>query len=189
MEALSQDIDTAIRGLFADVTTNSVTLGAYDATTNPHPAFDLTAARRLLTEAKVPLAQRRGVVPPETAAALLHDDLLVRADAAGSAGMTSALADGQLGRTFGFDLYETSAIADSQGCAFHPSAFQFVSRPLMPPKGAAMSEIVSYKGLNVRVTYGYNPSSLSDQITFDVLYGVKTVDETRAVILDGTAQA
>ncbi len=187
MEALSQAVDAALLALRDDVTTNSVTMTAYDESTNLHPSFDLIEAGRLLTGSKVPKPGRVTVVDQNIAAQLNRDNLMNRSDARGQSGLTSAMQANDLGRAFGFENYETNAIDNYEGIAFHPSAFQFVSRPLALPQGASRSEVVSYKGVSVRVTYGYDPTYLSDILTFDILFGTKTVDETRACILNGLA--
>lgn len=186
MEAISQAIDTLILTLRDDVTA-SVTLSAYDASTNPHPLHDLVDARRALSTAKVPMTNRFAVVDPYIAAQWMRDDLANRADARGDAG--TALRDGWLGRAFGFDNIESNNIADYVGVGFHPTAFAFVSRPLALPKGAASAGVVSYKGLSVRVIYDYDAQYKTDVISLDILCGVKTLDANRAVLLNGLADS
>lgn len=70
---------------------------------------------------------------------------------------------------------------------FHRTAFAFVSRPLAAPMGlpSNQSEVMTYKGLGLRVTYAYNWSKKQDEISVDMLCGVKTLDAARAVRLLG----
>lgn len=187
MMPLAAAVDTAILALRSDITA-SITASAYDASTNPHPGFDLIDARRTLTTAKVPKTDRACVVDEYIGAQWLRDDLFNRADARGPRG-TSALTEGDVGRAFGFDTYETGHIDDFTGIAFHPSAFQVVFAPLALPKGAARAEYMNFQGLPIRVVYSYDPTYLTDMITFDLLFGTKTTDPTRAVLINGLADS
>jgi hypothetical protein len=186
MEAIVQAVDTLILGLRDDIS-QSVTLSAYDESTAPHPLFDLIDAGRTLTSAKVPKPNRRAVVDEYIAAQWRRDSLTNKANESGN---PSALQDAFItGRTFGFDAYESNNINDFTGVAFHPSAFSFVTRPLALPRGAAASQIVSYKGLSVRVISAYDVTYKQDVISFDILCGVKTLDANRAVLLSGLADS
>jgi len=183
MMPLAAAVDTAILALRSDIT-HSVTASAYNASTNPHPSFDLVNARRILTTNKVPLAGRRCVVDEYIGAQWLRDDNMIRQDVRGQAA-SSALADGALGRVYGFDNYETGHIDDFVGVGFHPSAFQFVAAPLALPKGAANAEYMNFNGLPIRVVYSYDSTYKTDVISFDLLFGTKTVDADRAVLING----
>jgi len=70
------------------------------------------------------------------------------------------------------------------GLAFHETAFCLAMKPLAAPTGQP-SEVVSFNGLSVRVVYGWDNDLLSDVITIDTLWGVKTLDPNRAVRLIG----
>ncbi|HSW49448.1 MAG TPA: P22 phage major capsid protein family protein [Bryobacteraceae bacterium] len=77
------------------------------------------------------------------------------------------------------------AVVDTAGLnalAFHKTAFALAVRPLAPPLGQK-SEVVSYNGLSLRVVYGWDNTLLSDAVTIDCLWGVKTLDPERAVRL------
>lgn len=184
MEAISQAVDTKILSLRNDISA-SVTLGAYNASTNPHPLYSLIDVGRRLTTAKVPKSQRYVVVDEFVGAQWRRDELSNRADASGQ---NDALREAFIsGRTFGFDAYESNNIDDYEGVAFHPTAFAFVTRPLPAPRGAANSTVVNYKGLSVRVVQDYDITYKQDVISLDLLCGVKTLDATRAVVLNGNA--
>ena len=186
MEAISQKVDALILTLRADIS-QSVTLGAYNASTKPNPLYDLIDAGRVLTTAKVPRSNRVVVVDEYIGAQWRRDPLSNRADANGS---TDALREAFIaGKTFGFDAYETNNIDDFEGVAFHPSAFVFASRPLALPRGASNASVVNYKGLSVRVVADYDVTYKQDVISLDILCGVKTLDATRAVVLNGLADS
>lgn len=186
MESISQAVDTALLGLIADVTAE-ITLSAYNASTNPHPLHDMLDAKRTLNVAKVPTSPRFAVIDPYIAAQWGRDDNASRADAVGDSG--TALREGWLNRYAGFDNIESNNISDFTGVAFHPLAFAFVSRPMALPQGAANATVVSYKGLSVRVIWAYDQQYKKDVVSIDLLFGVKTLDATRAVALNGLADS
>ena len=187
MEAISQAVDSLILTLRDDVVTTK-TLSAFNASTNPHPLYDLIDVGRMLTTKKVPRAGRRVIVDEYIGAQWKRDELAHAADKRGDGG--SALAEAFItSRTFGFDAYESNNIDDFKGVAFHPSAFAFVSRPLALPRGASNAAIVNYKGLSVRVIADYDVTYKQDVISLDILCGVKTLDANRAVLLNGLADS
>jgi len=60
--------------------------------------------------------------------------------------------------------------------AFHKNAFALVSRPLEQPMGGADAYVTSIgNGVNVRVVMSYDQDTKTNRISFDVLYGVKTL--------------
>lgn len=63
---------------------------------------------------------------------------------------------------------------------FHKNAFALVNRPQALPLGGANGYIANYNGLSIRVTMGYTMSSKVNTISFDILYGVKTLDPALA---------
>ena len=69
--------------------------------------------------------------------------------------------------------------------AFHRNAIALVTRPLALPMGASKAAIVSHNGLGVRVVYGYDQDTKKDTVSLDIIYGIKTLDETMAVKLVG----
>lgn len=69
--------------------------------------------------------------------------------------------------------------------AFHRNALALVTRPLALPMGAAKAAIMSHNGLGVRVVYGYDQDTKADTVSLDVIYGIKTLDETMAAKLVG----
>ena len=66
--------------------------------------------------------------------------------------------------------------------AFHKSALTLAVAPQELPLGGAEGAVaVSPNGLAVRVVYGYTQSSKTNNISIDVLYGIKILDGNRAV--------
>jgi hypothetical protein len=186
MEAIAQAIDIKILGLRSDIT-SSVTATAYNVSTNPHPTYDLIVAGRKLTVAKVPLLSRYAVADPYLSSAWRLDQLSHDAEKRADGG--TALRDAEIGRIHNFETYESNQITDFKGVAFHPSAFSFVTRPLELPKGAAYAAVETYKGLSVRVVWDYNVAYKKDVLSIDILCGVKTMDATRATLINGLADS
>lgn len=79
----------------------------------------------------------------------------------------------------------THIAAHTPNLMFHPNAFALVSRPLALPMGGAQSYQTSFEGLNIRVTMDYEMSSKKNVLSFDTLYGVKTLQPELAVRLLG----
>lgn len=70
--------------------------------------------------------------------------------------------------------------------AFHRNGIALVTRQLELPMGAGKAAIASSKnGLAVRVVYDYDIVHKTDRVSFDVLYGVKTLDSDMVARLVG----
>lgn len=190
MEALYQQIDADLLSLRADVSAETGASSG-DPYTHDDPRV-LIEAGRILDSTKVPIVSRNVVTGPITKAAYLADPLFHQADQSGS---TVGLTEASIGRKFGFGTYmdqhvvvpaQTSGNSTTEvGVAFHRDAFSIAFRPLKPAMGAATSEVRGYKGFGLRVTMDYDVNSKRDVISVDCLYGVKTLDPARAVLVKG----
>lgn len=189
MEAISQKIDRDLLALRSDIV-QQVGTTTGEEWDDPR---SLIAAGRELTKESVPMSQRYAVVGPTTSGEWLKDDLLNRADARGD---TQGLQEASLGRRlFGFDPYESNNITvptpgvgistTEVNIAFHRTCFALAVRPLALPRGAANAAIANYKGFGLRVIYGYDMDKKQDVVSIDVLYGCKTLDADRGVIIRG----
>ena len=182
MQAFADKIDKAILGLESSVT-NRV-----NATNSK---ADVIAARKFLTTAAAPLADRRYVYNSDVEAELLATDLFVNAGAVGDDG--TALKEASLGRKFGMDFYVDQNIpaADTQGkmqaMAFHKNAFALVTRQLALPQGAANAHIENYDGFALRVVYGYDMDKKTDTVSIDMLCGVAVLDKNLAAVVQKSA--
>ena len=178
MQAFADKIDSAILGLEANVT-NRVNAS--------NSKSDVIAARKYLTTAAAPLADRRYVYNSDVEADLLSTDLFVNAGAVGDDG--TALKEASLGRKFGMDFYVDQNIpaAASQGkmqaMAFHKNAFALGTRPLALPQGAANAHIENYDGFALRVVYGYDMDKKTDTVSIDMLCGVAVLDKDLAAVV------
>ena len=70
-----------------------------------------------------------------------------------------------------------TAVNAPNSVAFHRNAIALVSRNLALPMGASNAAYASAGGLGVRVVYDYDSATKTDKISFDVIYGVKELDE------------
>ncbi len=76
--------------------------------------------------------------------------------------------------------------AHKANLAFHRNAFALVTRPLAPPLGGNVrSTVMSYNGIGLRVSIGYDMQFKQDVVSIDLLYGVKTLDPELGVRLLG----
>ncbi|PRX91978.1 P22 phage major capsid protein family protein [Allonocardiopsis opalescens] len=199
MEAIAQKIDRDLLALRNDIVQEVGVVGstvtglpgtnewAWD---NPRVAID---AQRVLNQRNLPTSQRRIAVGPDTQSKWLGDDLFNRADARGD---TEGLREANLGRrVFGFDPYMTQNITIPEqttgnsttevGVAFHETAFALAFRPLALPRGAQNAAIANYRGFGLRVVYDYDTNLKQDVVSIDCLYGTKTLDPNRAVLIKG----
>lgn len=154
----------------------------------------LIGAGGVLNAAKVPTTERRAVIGVGTHAAWLDTDDLQHVEKSGT---TEALREAYLGRRLsGFDPYWTQNIAGAAGTpaagqpttevglAFHRTAFAFASAPMALPPGA-QGAVESRDGLAIRVTWDYSMDRKATVFSLDILYGVKTLDAARAVLIKG----
>ena len=178
MQAFADKIDSSILALESGITNR---VNATNA------KADIIAARKFLTTAAAPLADRRYVYNSDVEADLLSTDLFVNAGAVGDDG--TALKEASLGRKFGMDFYVDQNIpaATSQGkmeaMAFHKNAFALVTRPLALPQGAANAHIENYDGFALRVVYGYDMDKKTDTVSIDMLCGVAVLDKDLAAVV------
>ena len=80
---------------------------------------------------------------------------------------------------------EVTVVNAPNSVAFHRNAIALVSRNLALPMGAANAAYASAGGLGVRVVYDYDAATKTDKISFDVIYGVKALDEDLICVLQG----
>ena len=69
--------------------------------------------------------------------------------------------------------------------AFHRNGLALVTRNLALPMGASNAAYASAGGLGVRVVYDYNATTKTDMVSFDVLYGIQTLDKDLICKLEG----
>lgn len=179
MEAVAQKIDRDLLALRNDIVQ---TAGGTAGRTTSDPEI-LIDAGTLLNQQNVPLSERRAVIGPATNGEWLDSDVLKLVNESGS---TDGLREAFIGRRlFGFDPYMTQNVEGpvEEGVAFHKTAFALVTRTLEIPPGAQDATIMEYKGFALRVVYDYDIKFKQTVVSVDCLYGTKTLDPNRAVLL------
>ena len=69
--------------------------------------------------------------------------------------------------------------------AFHPNAVTLVTRPMAVPRAGtgALSAVIDYMGLSIRVTITYDGNKQGHLVTLDILAGVKPLDYALGAVL------
>ncbi|MFD3594278.1 P22 phage major capsid protein family protein [Nocardia sp. NPDC058640] len=199
-EALAQAVDRAIiaqaKADFTQVAGDEYFPGT---TTGPHDNWAhpeaLIEADRLLNIMNVPPSERSAVVGPTTRSKWLNSDIIKHADKSGD---NAALRQGSIGNgLFGFNAFMTQNIVQPAGSpatgqpttevglAFHKTALALATAPLALPRSNTWGAMESYKGLSLRIVQDYDLDLKSDVISVDILFGTKTLDANRGVLLRG----
>lgn len=174
--AIAEKIETDLLGLYASFTANTA-LGA------PETALTegvIDQAETTLFEAKVPASQPKYlVVDPDGYSALRQDSRFSEFQTAGDAGVT-ALIHGTVGRLKDFAVFRSQFVAKTgtspvttHNLAFARDAIGLVIRrlPQPLPGTGAIAEYAELGNFGMRVVMSYQPNTLAQQFTVDVLYG------------------
>lgn len=103
-------------------------------------------------------------------------------DANGTAGITL---DRPIEATIASGATVNLGPSGSFNFAFHPNALTLVTRPMaMPRQGTgALSAVVDFMGLSIRVTITYDGNKQGHLVTLDILAGVKVLDEDLGAVM------
>lgn len=161
---MDQNIATHTAGAYASLDDVTVTTGAADATSIVLTSAAGTSTAKLEKGDIFKVDGHQYVVTAQTAAA--------------SSGVVTVAIYPALHAAYG-DMgavtvaFQTSHVAS---LAFNKNAFALVSRPLELPLGGADAYVTSIgNGINMRVVMGFDQDTKSNKITFDILYGIKTL--------------
>jgi hypothetical protein len=176
MIALAEKIETDLLNLYSQFTANTpVGVGG---TAMTEAAVD--AAEAALFTAKVPAAMPKYLVVDSNAYSQLRQiDRFSEYHTAGEAGLR-ALIDGQVGRIKDFFVFRSQFVAKTgsgpvttHNLAFSKDAIGLVMRrlPKPLPGTGAISEYAELGNFGMRITMSYQPNTLAQQFTVDVLYG------------------
>ncbi|MFD6415996.1 P22 phage major capsid protein family protein [Streptomyces sp. NPDC060194] len=204
MEAIAQKIDRDVLALRDDIvqevgnTAPNAAGEDYNGYNGSYPWSDsrvLIQAGNVLDLKNVPATQRAVIAGPSTKARWVAEKTWRQADHRGS---TEGLLEASMGaRVAGFAPYWTQNIGQPAGSpasgqpttevnvAFHKTAFALAFRPLELPQGALDAAIVPYKGFALRVIRDYDIDKKQMVVSIDCLYGTKTIDANRAVLIKG----
>ncbi len=174
--AIAQSIETNLLGLYAGFTANT-------AVGTPGTAFTeatVDAAETALFLAKIPpSAQKFIVVDANAYSAWRQIPLFEEFQTAGAAGLV-ALVDGTIGKYKDFFVFRSqfvpktgSSPLTTHNLAFTRDAIGLVIRrlPQPLPGTGAVAEYAELGNFGMRVVMSYQPNTLAQQFTVDVLYG------------------
>lgn len=188
-KVLVEAVEAKLAALYADLTNDAV---VFDTTSLATKKASLLALRRAFVTNKVPKSEPRWLyLGTEGTTAILEEDSFTRADAVGQ---NQTLEQGQIARPlYGFNPFESQAVVETEddgdvtehGIAYTKDAFVLATRPLEKPDsrlGVISNIIVDPEtGVALRTVMTYNGSKLAQQLTIDILFGVKVLDQRRAV--------
>jgi hypothetical protein len=174
--ALAERIETDLLGLYAGFTANSAVGTSSTAVTEA----TIDAAETALFDAKVPASEPKYlVVDGNTYSQLRQITRFSEYQTAGDAGLR-ALVDGTVGKIKDFYVFRSqfvhktgSAPMTTHNLGFGRSAIGLVVRrlPQPLPGTGAVAEYAEMGNFGIRVVMSYQPNTLAQQFTVDVLYG------------------
>jgi hypothetical protein len=187
--ALADRIESDLLGLYSQFTANTVVglpgMAITEAT--------IDQAETSLFQALVPAsAGKYLVVDPVTYSALRQIPRFSEYYSAGEAGLR-ALVDGAVGKLKDFFIFRSqlvsktgSAPVTTHNIAFSRDGIGLVIRrlPQPLPGTGAIAEYAEMGNFGLRVVMSYQPNTLAQQFTVDVLYGVAVLRNTFGVQVD-----
>lgn len=176
MVALAEKVETDLLGLYSQFTANTP-LGT-GGTALTEAVID--SAETALFNAKVPASQQKYLVVDGTAYGQLRQiTRFSEYSSAGDAGL-KAIVDGTIGKLKDFYVFRSqfvaktgSAPATTNNVAFGHNAIGLAVRrlPKPLPGTGAIAEYAELGNFGMRVVMSYQPNTLAQQFTVDMLYG------------------
>ena len=174
--ALAEKIESDLLGLYAGYTANA----AVGSIGSPLTEATVDAAETALFEAKLPASESKYlVVDSATYSQLRQIPRFSEFQTAGDAGLR-AIVEGSVGKIKDFYVFRSqfvkktgSSPTTTHNLAFARSAMGLVVRrlPQPLPGTGAIAEYAEMGNFGMRVVMSYQPNTLAQQFTVDVLYG------------------
>ena len=178
--AIAQRIETDLLGLYASFTSNPAVGIAGTAITEAV----VDSAETTLFQAKIPASEAKYlVVDAATYSQLRQIERFSEFQTAGEAGLR-ALVDGTVGKIKDFFVFRSQFVSKTgsgpvttHNLAFAKNAIGLVIRrlPQPLPGTGAIAEYAELGNFGVRVVMSYEPNTLAQQFTVDVLYGAAVI--------------
>lgn len=169
--ALAERVET---DLFALYPRFSVSVGSTGAAITEAV---VDSADKALFDAKVPDGLQRFLALASTPYSTLRN--LGRLSEAQTIGSGDAIVSGNVGTCKGFGVFRSQYATTLSGPIYHgiafvPQAMALVTRQLpdVIAGSGAISRDINYNGLSMKLVMSYNPTTLSQQFTIHMLYGV-----------------
>lgn len=183
--AIAEKIET---DLLAAMVAATNTVGAYGTDLD---AADFAAAWKALTDLKAPQDGRFAVISTKDYAAALQDTTLTAFIAANR---PTAVSEANLGPLYGFDTFASQLVptvaatpTQTKNVFWRRDAVMLAMRTLPdpPPNTGARAATVQdpESGLILRVLMGYDIRLGGVQVTYDVLYGVKLLEQAKILLV------
>jgi hypothetical protein len=185
MVAIAERIETDLLGLYSGFTANTPVGTAGTAVTEAV----IDAAETALFQGKVPMGEPKYlVVDAATYSQLRQISRFSEYNSAGDAGLR-ALIDGTVGRIKDFFVFRSQFVAKTgitvttHNLAFSKNAIGLVMRRLPQPLvgTGAVAHYAELGNFGMRVTMSYQPNTLAQQFTVDVLYGCAVLRNSSGV--------
>jgi hypothetical protein len=174
--ALAEKIESDLLGLYAGFTTNAAVGSAGSAISEG----TVDSAETELFEAKVPASEAKYlVVDSATYSQLRQIPRFSEFQTAGDAGLR-AIIEGSVGKLKDFYVFRSQFVkktgsgpTTTHNLAFARSALGLVVRrlPQPLPGTGAIAEYAEIGNFGMRIVMSYQPNTLAQQLTVDVLYG------------------
>jgi len=184
--AIAQKIETDLLNLYASFTTNTAVGTAGTAITEAV----VDSAETALFKAKVPPNEPKYLVVDATTYSQLRQiNRFSEFQTAGQAGLR-ALVDGTVGKIKDFYVFRSQFVAKTgsspvttHNLAFSKEAIGLVMRrlPKPLPGTGAIAEYAELGNFGMRVVMSYQPNTLAQQFTVDVLYGAAVIRNAAGV--------
>jgi len=184
--AIAERIESDLLGLYASFTANA----AVGVAGTPITEAVIDAAETALFQAKVPASQTKHLlVDSATYSQLRQIPRFSEFQTVGDAGLR-ALIDGTVGKIKDFFVFRSQFIAKTgsspvttHNLAFVRNAMGLVIRrlPQPLPGTGAIAEYAELGNFGMRVIMSYQPNTLAQQFTVDVLYGTAALRNNFAV--------
>ncbi len=186
--ALAEKVETDLLGLAASFTSNTPVGTAGSALTEA----SIEAAETALFNAKVPLSQPRYLVVDGSAYSNLRQiTRFSEFQTAGEAGLKT-LIDGEVGKLKNFYVFRSqfinktgSAPVTTWNLGFARNAMGLVIRrlPQPLPGTGAVAEYAELGNFGMRVVMSYQPNTLAQQFTVDMLYGTGVLRNNHGIVV------
>ena len=186
MIALAERVESDLLGLYSQFTANTP-LGA-GGTSLTESVID--AAETALFNAKVPFSETKYLVVDGGAYSQLRQiQRFSEYSSAGEAGLR-ALVDGSIGKLKDFYVFRSQFVkktgtspVTTQNIAFSKNAMGLAMRrlPKPLPGTGAIAEYAELGNFGMRVLMSYEPNTLAQQFTVDMLYGVGVLRNSHGV--------
>jgi hypothetical protein len=184
--AIAEKIESDLMNLYAGFTANTP-LGTAGT---PITEAILDQAETALFQAKVPASDKKFlVVDSNTYSQLRQIPRFSEFHSAGDAGLRTMI-DGTIGKLKDFYVFRSQYVqktgtspVNTHNLAFCKNALGLVIRrlPQPLPGTGAIAEYAELGNFGMRVTMSYQPNTLSQQFTVDVLYGCAVLRNNHAV--------